>query len=97
MSNNHRYSIGTLDYKKRRKYLELEAECHFENLSEAIKNGLKSSVYKMYASSLKNTIKCIDLLDKSVFKEEYGKYWNSHLNTQKRKNWEKLISKLKRK
>ena len=67
--------IGTLNSKERIEFLRREAECHFENLCEASKDGIKPSKFNAFKSSMKSTLKCIDSIEKASYKEEYGKKW----------------------
>ena len=88
---------GTLDYEKRRKYLEREIECHFENLKEAVKEGLTKSKFNSFKSSIKQSLKTLSELDKAVFKENFknNSSWIARLNTEKKKRRARLISILK--
>lgn len=80
-------SIGTLNSKERIEFLRREAECHFENLKEASKDGIKASHFIQFKSSMKKTLKCIDAIEKAAYKEEYGKNWTWRLRTDKDKAW----------
>jgi hypothetical protein len=82
------------DYRKQRKYLENEIECHFENLSEAMKNNIKASNFNMFKSSIKNTIKSIDALDKAYFVSYIGKSWDYHLGKQKQEYYKELLRRI---
>lgn len=79
--------IGTLNSKERIEFLRREAECHFENLKEASKDGIKPSKFNAFKSSLKSTLKCIDAIEEASYKEEYGKNWKWRLSSDKNKVW----------
>jgi len=88
--------MGTLNYEERREFIEREAECHFENLKEAMQNNASKSAVRSFASSLKKSVKFLHELDKVVYKEEYynAKYknsCNSYLRTEKRNRFERLL------
>ena len=81
-------SIGTLNSKERIEFLRREAECHFENLKEASKDGIKPSNFNAFKSSMKSTLRCIDAIEKAQYQEEYGKNWSRKLKIDKRTVWE---------
>jgi len=88
--------MGTLNYEERREFIEREAECHFENLKEAMQNTASKSALKMFASSLKKSVKCLHELDKVCFQEKYYNSrwkakWSSALNSEKRNRFERLL------
>lgn len=79
--------IGTLNSKERIAFLRREAECHFENLKEASKDGIKASTFNAFKSSMKSTLRCIDAIEKASYQEEYGKEWAWRLRSDKDKAW----------
>lgn len=80
--------IGTLKVQERLDFLRREAECHFENLCEASKDGIKPSKFNAFKSSMKCTLRCIDAIEKAQYQEEYGKKWLWTLGNDKRTAWE---------
>ena len=79
--------IGTLRTQERLEFLRREAECHFENLCEASKEGIKPSKFNAFKSSMKSTLRCIDSIEKASYQEEYGKNWAWRLRSDKDKAW----------
>jgi hypothetical protein len=79
--------IGTLRVQERLDFLRREAECHFENLKEASKDGIKPSKFNAFKSSMKSTLRCIDAIEKAQYQEEYGKKWAWRLRSDKDKAW----------
>ena len=79
--------VGTLNSKERIEFLRREAECHFENLCEASKDGIKPSKFNAFKSSMKKSLKCIDTIEKASYQEQYDK-WFSKLKNDKRTAWE---------
>ena len=84
--------IGTLRVQERLDFLRREAECHFENLKEASKDGINPSKFNAFKSSMKSTLRCIDSIEKASYQEEYGKKWAGRLRSDKDKAWDEKWS-----
>jgi len=70
-------------------FLRREAECHFENLKEASKNGIKPSHFNRFKSSLKQCNRSIDAIEAEIAQKKFGdKKWKRELKLEKYKVWE---------
>jgi len=90
--------MSQINHNERLEFLRREAECHFENLKEASKNGIKPAAFNKFKSSIKQCTRSIDAIEKDLYVENFGTFWKSNLRSQKHKVWEDkwVIQRIKR-